>query len=212
MIIKLARFDLEVVKPYLKNIIFALAVPVLFVLINRSIFSGIAFAMCFVSMTEAYPFSIFEKNQMERIYGFLPITRAQTVKGRYLYCFLLGLIALVFSILVQSMAMCLIGVNLLLQEILAAGFAGFVQHSMYTVFLLPGYYKYGPIKGKTFMYIPVAGFLIIILFIEKLNLFQSAKNSVGDPIQVCVGLLILVGAAYAISLRLSISIMENKEL
>ena len=41
------------------------------------------------------------------------------------------------------------------------------KRQLYTVFQIPGYYKYGSIKGRVFMYIPVAGFLVTLLLLSK---------------------------------------------
>ena len=48
--------------------------------------------------------------------------------------------------------------------------AGVFLFALYTVFQIPGYYKYGSIKGRVFMYIPVAGFLVTLLLLHSVVL------------------------------------------
>ena len=54
--------------------------PVAFAAINRSLLTGVSFAMCFIAMTTGYTFSVTEKNSMERLYGILPIKKSEMVR------------------------------------------------------------------------------------------------------------------------------------
>ena len=93
---KSAKLDFSLVKPYVKTICFTMVLPVIFAAINRSLLTGISFAMCFIAMTTGYTFSITEKNSMERLYGILPIRKSDMVIGRYIFIIIMGLIALIF--------------------------------------------------------------------------------------------------------------------
>lgn len=65
---KATRLDFSLVKPYVKVIGFTMLLPIAFAAINRSILTGVSFAMCFIAMTTGYTFSVTEKNSMERLY------------------------------------------------------------------------------------------------------------------------------------------------
>ena len=67
-ILKAAKLDFALIKPYIKVICFTMLLPAAFAAINRSLLTGVAFAMCFIAMTTGYTFSITEKNGMERLY------------------------------------------------------------------------------------------------------------------------------------------------
>ena len=84
-ILKAAKLDVALVKPYIKTICFTLVLPIVFAAINRSLLTGVSFAMCFIAMTTGYTFSVTEKNSMERLYGILPIKKSEMVIGRYLF-------------------------------------------------------------------------------------------------------------------------------
>lgn len=60
-ILKSTKLDIALVKPYFKTICFTLLLPIVFAAINRSLLTGVSFAMCFISMTTGYTFSITEK-------------------------------------------------------------------------------------------------------------------------------------------------------
>ena len=68
-ILKSTKLDIALVKPYFKTICFTLLLPIVFAAINRSLLTGVSFAMCFIAMTTGYTFSITEKNSMDRPYS-----------------------------------------------------------------------------------------------------------------------------------------------
>ncbi len=213
-ILKATRFDFSLIKPYIKNICFTMLVPVAFVAINRSLITGISFAMCFIAMTAGYTFSISEKSGMDRLYGVLPIYKKDLVLGRYLYTFSMGLSALLFSIFVHPLILRALGVTVHPIDICMAAILGIIMFTLYTVFQLPGYYKYGSINGRIFMYIPIVGFLAVILFIEKLDVtsYPIVSLLINNPIISAIAVLLICLISYLFSIKISIKIVENKEV
>lgn len=86
--------------------------------------------------------------------------------------------------------------------------------TLYTVFQLPGYYKFGSINGRIFMYLPVVGFLGIQLFVSKLDVTGSPMiaSLIGNPAVSAIAVLLACGAAYLFSIAISIKIIRNKEV
>ena len=84
-ILKSTKLDIALVKPYFKTICFTLLLPIVFAAINRSLLTGVSFAMCFIAMTTGYTFSITEKNSMDRLFGILPVRKSELVIGRYVF-------------------------------------------------------------------------------------------------------------------------------
>ncbi len=211
---KSAKLDFSLVKPYVKTICFTMVLPVVFAAINRSLLTGISFAMCFIAMTTGYTFSITEKNSMERLYGILPIRKSDMVIGRYIFIIIMGITALIFSLIAHPAILTILGETISKFDILCAATIGIFLFALYTVFQLPGYYKFGSIKGRVFMYIPVAGFLITLLLITKIpvgerKLFLTVINS---PVLLILLAIIFVVAMYVISILVSIKILKNKEM
>ena len=157
-ILKATKLDFSLVKPYVKVIGFTMLLPIAFAAINRSILTGVSFAMCFIAMTTGYTFSVTEKNSMERLYCILPVKKSEMVMGRYLFVVVLGVIALAVSLITQPIVLRALGETVDPFDIISAAIGGLFLFALYTVFQIPGYYKFGSIKGRVFMYIPVAGF------------------------------------------------------
>ena len=142
-ILKATKLDFSLVKPYVKVIGFTILLPIAFAAINRSILTGVSFAMCFIAMTTGYTFSVTEKNSMERLYGILPVKKSEMVMGRYLFC-------------CCAWGYCLGGVPYHTADciyehwektvdpfdIISAAIGGLFLFALYTVFQIPGYYKF----------------------------------------------------------------------
>ena len=99
-------------------------------------------------------------------------------------------------------------------DIVTAAIAGVFLFSLYTVFQIPGYYKYGSIKGRVFMYIPVAGFLVTLLLLSKMPAIGNSIISVveSSPILLVLLAVFAIVVMYAVSIFLSIRVMKNKEM
>lgn len=213
-ILKTVKLDFSLIKPYIKTICFTMVLPAVFAAINRSLITGVSFAMCFIAMTTGYTFSITEKNNMERLYGILPIRKSDLVVGRYAFIIIMGLIALIFSLIVHPLVLRVLGETINALDIISAAITGNFLFTLYTVFQLPGYYRLGSIKGRVFMYIPIAGFLVTLLFITKApignsTLLNTISNSPALLLLLTVALVIVM---YAISIMVSIRILKNKEM
>ena len=59
--LKATKLDFSLVKPYIKVIGFTMLLPIAFAAINRSILTGVSFAMCFIAMTTGYTFSVTDR-------------------------------------------------------------------------------------------------------------------------------------------------------
>ena len=213
-ILKSTKLDIALVKPYFKTICFTLLLPIVFAAINRSLLTGVSFAMCFIAMTTGYTFSITEKNSMDRLFGILPVRKSELVIGRYVFVLAMGLLSLIISLIVQPLVLKVLGETVGVFDIVTAAIAGVFLFALYTVFQIPGYYKYGSIKGRVFMYIPVAGFLITLLLITKSPVGESKLlfTVINSPILLMLLAVIFVIAMYVVSILVSIKILKNKEI
>lgn len=211
--LKATKLDFSLVRPYFKVIGFTMLLPIAFAAINRSILTGVSFAMCFIAMTTGYTFSITEKNSMERLYGILPVKKSEMVIGRYLFVLALGALALVVSLITQPIVLRVIGETVEKVDIISAAIGGLFLFALYTVFQIPGYYKFGSIKGRVFMYIPVAGFLATLFLLPKIPMDHSIIITLSNsPVLLIALVIVLVVVMYAVSILFSIRIMKNKEM
>lgn len=212
-ILRSTRLDTYLLKYYKKSICFTIIIPVAFVLINRSLLSGISFSMTFMAMTSGYTFSISEKNDMNRLYGILPASKSDMVIGRYLLLLCMGIFTLLVSLILESIALNALQVEITGKDVLIAGLVGIVFYILYISFQLPGYYKLGSIRGRVFMYIPVLGFLLTLFILDKKNTDMSlALQYINEnTLLFIICLLLVLLIIYGVSILVSIWILKNKE-
>lgn len=211
---KFIKLDFSLVKPYVKTICFTMLLSIVFSAINRSLTTGISFAMCFSAMITGYTFSITEKNSMERLYGILPVPKSEIVIGRYFFVIITGLISLLFSLVTHPIVLTILGETIQPLDVVNAAAIGIFLFALYTVFQLPGYYKLGSIKGRIFMYIPVAGFLLTLYVIDKIPIKKSILifTVINSPVLLIISTIAVAAVMYIFSILVSVKIFENKEM
>ena len=210
---KAAKLDFNLLKYYYKSICFTLLIPLAFILLYRTLAVGISFAMFMMAMSSIYTFSVADKNDMQRLYRILPVSVKALVCGKYLHAFLMGILAVSVSGILQPMILGMLGVNVSGKEVMTAVLAGMVLYTTYVCFQIPAYYKFGPIKGRVFMYVPVVGILLTMFVVEKADirtgvLFRMlSENRYLGP---CL-LVLYLAAVVCISIGISVRISKNKE-
>ncbi|UOX60260.1 ABC-2 transporter permease [Clostridia bacterium UC5.1-1D4] len=210
---KAAKLDFNLLKYYYKSICFTLLIPLAFILLYRTLAVGISFAMFMMAMSSIYTFLVADKNDMQRLYRILPVSVKALVCGKYLHAFLMGILAVSVSGILQPMILGMLGVNVSGKEVMTAVLAGMVLYITYVCFQIPAYYKFGPIKGRVFMYVPVVGILLTMFVVEKADirtgvLFRMlSENRYLGP---CL-LVLYLAAVVCISIGISVRISKNKE-
>lgn len=212
-VLKAASLDFALLKPYMKAICFVVLLPTAFTLISRSLISGVSFAMCVISMASSYTFAVSEKNRMDRLYGILPVAKKHLVLGKYVCVCGLGLMALLVTLILQPLVLLALSAPVNMTEILMVALMGVVMFAFYIAFQVPGYYKYGSIKGRMFMYVPVVGFLLISFVSGSTNIVLSpALNTLlSNPFITAICAILLVALMLFVSIAVSVEIMQKKE-
>ena len=210
---KAAKLDFNLLKYYYKSICFTLLIPLAFILLYRTLAVVISFAMFMMAMSSIYTFSVADKNDMQRLYRILPVSVKALVCGKYLHAFLMGILAVSVSGILQPMILGMLGVNVSGKEVMTAVLAGMVLYITYVCFQIPAYYKFGPIKGRVFMYVPVVGILLTMFVVEKADIRigvlvrMLSENRYLGP---CL-LVLYLAAVVCISIGISVRISKNKE-
>ena len=208
--IKSMKLDFLLLKPYLKSLFLVLLVPILFPLFPGTLFEGLSFSATVLAMTTGYTFSIVEKNSMERLYGFLPAKKKAMVQGRYLFVFLTGFTSLAVTMLAQILILNAIHSAPGLRETGSAFLVCATLFCIYACVQIPGYYRYGAIKGRIFMFIPTVGYLIFYFVVRKLSAGAGIRifSYPFFPYFIVLGILVLA----VVSLNASGRIVEKSSL
>ncbi|MHC1772755.1 MAG: ABC-2 transporter permease [Flexilinea sp.] len=210
-IVNIAKLNYLLIKPYQKSLLKTLLIPLFFTAINRSLISGISFAMVMMAMTSVYTFQIEEKNQMARLFCLIPAEKSKLVIGRYFFVILTGLFAWIFSIISNSILLRIEGVGLSGETILIASLTGLLLYIVFIAFQLPGFYKYGPIRGKAFVYIPIVGLLLLSVLIVKTESASLFISKGMNPVFWIAALVVCIVLLFLGSCMISIGIYKKKE-
>lgn len=215
-IFKLIQLDKALLKPYYKYFLVIIIAPIVSTFSFRNIISCIVFAMTIMAMTSNYTFSVAEKNDLNRLYGLLPVSKKEIVTGRYLFTVLLGLVAILISVIFNSIVLTMIKVPFQTDEVIIGIGVGILLYSLFTAIQLPGFFKFGALKGKLFSFIPLIGLFLMGFIAKSLNLLSGSKASslsiINNPFGILMIAILLATALYGISIGISQRIYERMEL
>lgn len=216
-ILKLIKFDFYILKPYLKRYLIFLIIPFIFSLNENgfNLLQSFIFTSIYSSIIVYNLFEITEKNNMDRIYGILPVSKSEMVIGRYVFALLVNIVYVAIFFIEY-----LIIFNLVLGKNISGGIviSSLVLSIIYFItsiaLPLPYFYKLGPSKGK----IPALTITLIISF-SFIGILGYSNNT-GNLIKIILNypiLLLLIPIAFAIiaytiSIIISIKVFKNKEI
>lgn len=211
---KCMKLDCLLLKPYFKSMMLVLLVPILITFFTGTLFEGLSFTATVMAMTTGYTFSIVEKNNLSRFYGLLPTKKAAFVRGRYLIIFLMGYIALAVTLAVQVILLSFKNAVPNVHEITGIYLLCAVLFCIYAGVQIPGYYRYGSIKGKMFMFFPTVGFLLFyyIIRVFKENTRGFSLNFAPNLIIAVFFALGLIALLIGVSAIVSTKIVEKRGL
>lgn len=211
--IKCMKLDYMLLKPYFKSLLLVLAAPLVFPVFSgsRSLFEGLSFAATILAMTTVYTFAIAEKNNLERFYGFLPVGRSSMVAGRYLAIYIMSFFFILLETAAQVLLLVLVKSTVPKPaEVLGSMLTCILLFCVYTGVQLPGYYKYGSIKGKMLMFIPTAGSLVFFYVIGMLGIRMDTVPAVfQNPAILVTGAFLLIFAVTVGSASVSMKIVAK---
>ncbi|WP_027629580.1 ABC-2 transporter permease [Ruminiclostridium cellobioparum] len=198
-VIKMIKLDISLIKPYSKSLLIVFLVPLIVIFGTQDIISGVIFCMSIMAMTSSYTFSIAEKNDLNRLYGLLPVTKRDIVTGRYMFSALTGVIAVLFGVVMNVVILTFTKKSFSYQDTVIAVSVGLMLYTLFTAIQLPGFFKFGAIKGRFITFIPFIGMFLVGVI---------AKGVSPENLQKIPDIAVLnnVSAFFAVSILLDIVI------
>lgn len=211
--LKAAKLDVYMSKIYLNQYLLLLVLPIMFIFLFKHIDTGILFTMCALAMEANFTFAIAEKNNVNRLYGMIPIKKNELVSGKYVFIGTLGIVFIITCTILGMAASKILSYNIAPSEYFTGISTGIFIYFMSTAIQLPIYYKFGSIKTKLVSIIPYVAYVGLIYISIKLNpksmiLQQLLKN---PYFSVIISILLSI-IFYSISIKISSGVMRKKEL
>lgn len=219
--LKTFKMDLLGIRPYItwKPIVFFVLFSVGFTYFGNLSFFPMVFAMTLSLMIMTYPFVTGEDSGTERLYRMIGMEDEDTVRGRYLYSFVIFLVATLAAIVIMN------GVNLakngelLIGESLASGGLYLVMYILFMDINLPIFFAVGHKKAKgvaggaliatTGIVIAISGFAASAFPGEVKALYHWATSHL---FLVVLGAILLIALLTALSYAVALKKFKKRDL
>lgn len=215
-VIKMIKLDISLIKPYSKSLLIVFLVPLIVIIGTQDIISGLIFCMSIMAMTSSYTFSIAEKNDLNRLYGLLPVTKKDIVTGRYMFSALTGVVAVLSGLVMNVATLTFTKKSFSYQDMVIAVSVGLTLFTLFTAIQLPGFFKFGAIKGRFITFIPFLGMFLVGVIAKGVNPENLQKlpdiavlNNVSAFFAVSILLDIVI---YGISMGITQKLYDRMEL
>lgn len=215
-VIKMIKLDISLIKPYSKSLLIVFLVPLIVIIGTQDIISGLIFCMSIMAMTSSYTFSIAEKNDLNRLYGLLPVTKKDIVTGRYMFSALTGIVAVLSGLVMNVATLTSTKKSFSYQDMVIAVSVGLTLFTLFTAIQLPGFFKFGAIKGRFITFIPFLGMFLVGVIAKGVNPENLQKlpdiavlNNVSAFFAVSILLDIVI---YGISMGITQKLYDRMEL
>ncbi len=215
-VIKMIKLDISLIKPYSKSLLIVFLVPLIVIIGTQDIISGLIFCMSIMAMTSSYTFSIAEKNDLNRLYGLLPVTKKDIVTGRYMFSALTGIVAVLSGLVMNVATLTFTKKSFSYQDMVIAVSVGLTLFTLFTAIQLPGFFKFGAIKGRFITFISFLGMFLVGVIAKGVNPENLQKlpdiavlNNVSAFFAVSILLDIVI---YGISMGITQKLYDRMEL
>jgi ABC-2 type transport system permease protein len=214
-ILKLIKLDKALIKPYYKYFLIFFLLPAFMAVSFKNITQSVVYAISLIAMTSSYTFTIAEKNDLNRLYGLLPVSKKDIVAGRYIFVILMGFVAILISLGSNLIALIITNVPFSIHEVIISISVGITLYALFTAIQLPGLFKFGAIKGRLLTLVPFIGIFIVGPTINNIN-SSSLKNGSPAILNSTFGILmtsiLLAVVLYGISIGICQRIYNKMEL
>jgi hypothetical protein len=215
-IIKMVNLDMSLLKPYKKYYLMFLLIPIIITLSTKDINSSIIFFMCMIAMTSNYTFSVAEKNDLNRLYGLIPVSKIDIVAGRYIFSALTGAVTAVAAVIINILILVLSKTPIIYLDVVASVSIGLLMYFFFTAIQLPGYFKFGAIKGRFITFIPFLGIFLAGVIAKSINTSEQLTNISITPVLSNTYILLVFSilldiVIYCISIAITYSVYNRME-
>ena len=216
-VLKSIRLDNYILKAYYKAFIAVDAIAIIIGIIRKMPALTVAIALVISAPFIGTYFSVYEKNNLSKLYGILPIRKSEVVIGRYLYALFLVIINGIVSVILAYIISLFLNKGMDHITFVTILSASFFYFCLFIAVQFPIYFKYGFSKVYIFSNLPFYLVFVIGAYIftktdilkylsQVIQYFTSHQNMIWVT-GIGLGLVLLI-----ISCPLSYLIYKKSEL
>ena len=213
-ILKSMNLDHNIMKSRYPLFILGYALGIVFAVLSKTPSFGAAMVMVMSAPLAGQYFSIYEKNNLEKLYGILPLRKSEVVIGRYLYviCIVVinGIIATALAFIVSVLT------NSGMNSVESLNFLSiaFLYLSLMIAVIFPLYFKFPFSKVYIFSNLPFYLIVVITLVVSRKT---HSLQQTSPAVQYLSSNLMIAGIGFSLGLillvlscLLSCALMEGK--
>ncbi|MFL0196221.1 acyltransferase family protein [Clostridium sp. WILCCON 0269] len=215
-ILKSIRLDHDIMKSRYPMFVIAYILGIFLAVISKTPFFGALVVMVISAPLIGQYFSIYEKNNLEKLYGVLPLRKSEIVIGRYIYALCIVVINGIIAAILAYIISFLTNKGISNTESLTYLSAAFFYVCLMIAVIFPLYFKFSFSKVYVFSNLPFyLIFIITFAFTRKTNVLKQAGPAVQNltsnltiaAIGLVLGLILL-----ALSCLLSCALTEGNRM
>ncbi len=203
-VVKMAQLDLRTVRPYRTQMLILLVLVPLFASVYRQPAIVPVTLVVILVVVAGYPFAIGDKNDLDTLYGVLPVRRRALVAGRYAYAMALVGIAEVLGTLIALAMGAAMDLPLGWSELGYAVVAAFAIFGVLVSFQFPLFFALGYARARLVTILPM--FILMAVVVAVTQVMPKDSITLPSPAVLVaialVGTVALLGASMAVSTRL----------
>jgi hypothetical protein len=216
-ILKSIRLDHDIQKVYYRAfLVAAFGLAILIAVLAQKTGWAIVTVMAISAPFVGSNFYLYEKNNLSKLYGILPLGKNEVVIGKYLYALAFGIANGIAASILAYIISWIVNSRMSQLEFLTYAFAPFAYFCLYVAVLFPIYFEFPYSKVYIIANLPFPAVVSFAYLLRKDDLFQQLQQVIlyftANPNRIWVaglglGLLLLL-----VSCPLSILIHQKSEL
>lgn len=218
-ILKSIRLDNYILKAYYSSFLLVYGAAILIAIVTKIPALTVSVVTAISAPFIGVYFSTYEKNNLSKLYGILPLEKNAVITGRYLYALAFGVANAIVSTILAYVISLLLHIDMTQVEILTYTFAAFVLFCLFIAIQFPIYFKVPFSKVYIYSNLPFYLGMVAFIYLFRIRrndllpkLQQGIRYFTGNPNSIWVaglgvGLLMLI-----ISSSIARLIYTNREL
>lgn len=166
-ILKSIKLDHAVLKAYYKIFMGVYVLATIIAIVFKAPAVTIPVVMVVAAPFISVYFLVYERNNLSKLYGILPLRRSEVVIGRYTYALLFGILNEVFSGILAYFLSLILNAGISYLEFLIFFSAGFLYVCLYISIQLPLYFRFPFSKVYLFSNLPVYLVAVFLVYLFK---------------------------------------------
>ena len=166
-VLKSIHLDHSILKTHYKALIVLYAIAAVIGIIAQTPAITVAIVIIITAPFLGTYFSVYEKNNLDKLYGVLPLKKSEVVAGRYVYALLLGLVNGIIAGILAYVISLFTGNGMSFPDYLTYLALSFLGFCLFIGIVFPLYFKFPFSKIYIFANLPIYIFGVICTYIIK---------------------------------------------